>query len=508
MMRKRQLLINAITSVVQVVVTGGSFFVLYRFVKDSIGIEYFGVWSLVLATTSVSSIANLGLATSAVKFVSMYLAREQPERVAQIAQTAVLSLGGFLALALAGLYPLLVKVVEAPLAPELVPAALSILPYALASFWLSSMAGVLQGCIDGYQRIDLRSALLTASSLFYLLLVFLLVPERGLVGLAQAQVLQAGLLLVASWLLLKRLLPALPPLPYRWNRAVFKEMLGYSLNFQVISASKLLFEPLTKILVMNFGGAAAAGYFEFAYRMVFQLRALVVTAHQSIVPTIADLQERQPALVQELYKTSYRLVLYLILGALPLFIALTPLVSRLWIGAYETTFVLFAVLIFIGWFLNMLSNPAYFAYLGIGKLRWNVAGHLVIGVLNGGLGLWLGWLYGSTGVVAGFVTALLAGSLVISVAYQREYGIRFSALVQRESVLLGGAGLAGLALALWAHELAKTSWSLFGLVVLVLGSYAVVVVVPLWIHPARRQLQRWFTTLLLRRPADTSSAKP
>lgn len=504
MIRKRQLLINAITSVVQVVVTGGSFLVLYRFVKDTLGIEYFGVWSLVLATTSVSSIANLGLATSAVKFVSMHLAREREDRVVGIVQTAVISLGIFLALVLVALYPLLAKIVEAPLDPALLPAALSILPYALVSFWLNASAGVLQGCLDGYQRIDLRSALLTVGSLTYLLLAFILVPQRGLVGLAQAQVLQAGLLLAGSWLLLKHLLPALPVLPYRWSKDAFKEMLGYSLNLQIISASKLLFEPLTKILVMNFGGAAVAGYFEFAYRMVFQLRALIVTAHQAIVPTIADLQERQPALVKELYKTSFRLVLYLILGVLPFFIALTPLISRLWIGSYETTFVTFAVLIFIGWFLNMLSNPAYFAYLGIGTLRWNVIGHLVIGLLNGGLGLLLGWLYGGIGVVAGFVIALLVGSLTIALAYQREYRIRCSALVQRQSILLGGAGLAGLALALLVHERAQNSWSLFGLAVIVLGSYAVVVIVPLWIHPVRHQLQSWFTDLLFRRSSDTT----
>ncbi|MFQ5568042.1 MAG: lipopolysaccharide biosynthesis protein [Rhodothermales bacterium] len=504
MMRKRQFLINALMSVVQVVVTGVVFFVLYRFVKDTIGIEYLGVWSLVLATTSASSIADLGLANSTVKYVSMYLARERTDRVAQIVQTATVSLGVVLGVVLVALYPLLETIIAFFVEPAYLQDALEILPYALVSFWLNSTAGAVQGCIDGYQRIDLRSIVYSASVLVYLIAALILVPKNGLVGLAQAQVLQAGLLLIASWLLLRHLLPALPFLPHRWRRDVFREMLAYSLQFQVISFSKLLFEPLTKSLVMRFGGAATSGYFEFAYRMVVQLRALIVTAHQSIVPTIADLQERQPELIQDIYRTSSRLILYLILAALPFGLAVTPLISRVWIGSYEATFVLFANLIFVGWFLNMIGNPAYFAYLGIGKLRWNVASHLVIGLLNGGLGVVLGWLYRGTGVVVGFVVALVIGSLMIAVAYQREYGIPVRDLVQRETILLGLAGFGAMTLALFLYDQVAASWSLVGQIALVVGSYLVVVAGPLWLHPARQQLQHWLTGLLLRRSSEAT----
>ena len=69
MITKRRLLINALMAVMQVVVIGGSFVVLYAFVERTLGIALFGVWALVLATTSASGIANLGLGNSAVKFV-------------------------------------------------------------------------------------------------------------------------------------------------------------------------------------------------------------------------------------------------------------------------------------------------------------------------------------------------------------------------------------------------------------------------------------------------------
>lgn len=504
MIPKRRLLVNALASVVQVVVTGGSFVVLYRFVKDTIGIEQFGVWALVLATTAAGHVANLGLASGTIKYVAMYRAREQEDRVVQVVETAALALAVFLALVLPLLYPIFLRIIAATVEPGLFDAAQAVLPYALTSFWISAVAGVFQAGLDGCQRIDQRGGLLAVSALAYLGFAFWFVPQRGLVGLAQAQVLQAGMLLAGSWGLVKRLIPGLPLVPYRWDRATFKEMLGYSLNFQVISTAQLLFEPLTKILVMNFGGAAATGYFEFAHRMVFQLRALVVTAHQAVVPTIADLHERAPALLRDVYVASYRLLLFLILLSLPLCVVLTPWISRLWIGAYEPDFVLFADLLFAGWFLNMLSNPAYFAYQGIGRLRWNVAGHLVIGALNVGLGVLLGWRYGGTGVVAGFVTALLTGSLVIIVAYHREYGIRTVDLVRRESVLLAGATLAGLALAAAVTARLPEGTGLVARGLLPAGIYLAVVAVPCWLHSARRQLQAWLVHAFVRASPEPS----
>lgn len=503
---KRRFLINALASVGQVVIVGATFLVLYRFAKDEIGIERFGVWSLVLATTSASALAKMGMATSTIKFVAMYRAREAPERVRAVIETATLSLFVFMALVLAALYPLFLVIIEAAVEPGLLAEARAILPYALGAFLLTSTALVVTACLDGYQRIDLRSGLMAAAAVVYLGLVFVLVPRHGLVGLAQAQLAQAALLLATSWLLLRHLAPALPLVPYRWQWSTFKEMLSYSLNLQAISVAKLLFEPLTKILMMRFGGAAASGYFEFAYRMVVQLRALVVTAHQAIVPAIAELQERAPEQIRALYTRSFRMLAFLIVLALPLSLALTPLISRVWLGAYEPAFVLYANLLFAGWFINMLSNPAYFAYLGIGRLRWNVAGHFASGVLNGVLGFALGLAFGGTGVVVAFVVALLVGSLVITAAYQHEYRIGVGELVEGPSLWLGAMSLVGLGVAWALYDRVTAPWPLLG--ALVLGSYLALVAVPLWRHPAGRQLLAWAASLWRRSPVETPPEQP
>ena len=78
MIAKRRVLINAAMATAQVVVIGISFFAIFRFLLGTIGIEKVGIWSLVLATTNVTRIGELGFANSVLQFSSRYLAKGEP----------------------------------------------------------------------------------------------------------------------------------------------------------------------------------------------------------------------------------------------------------------------------------------------------------------------------------------------------------------------------------------------------------------------------------------------
>ena len=95
---KRKIIVNAIMAIVQVVAVGIILFVLYKFLLKTIGIEDLGIWSVVLATTSVAGIGNFGLSGSVVKFVAKYVARGKGEAVAAL-EPAVVSLAALLVLA-------------------------------------------------------------------------------------------------------------------------------------------------------------------------------------------------------------------------------------------------------------------------------------------------------------------------------------------------------------------------------------------------------------------------
>jgi len=499
-MQNRQLIINVMSSVAQIIVMGGALFLLYRFLIHSIGVQQIGVWSVVLATASTAQIANLGFTASVVKYVAKYLARDDQEAVSGVIQTSVISIGLAIGLVLLIAYPLISWVLNQVLPTSSLQIALSVLPYALISLWIMVVAGVFQSGLDGYQRIDLRSAMMVAATVVNLIACYMLVPRLGLIGVAYARLIQTGILLVGSWMILKRCLPALPLLPVHWNRKIFSEMLGYGCNFQVSTICQMLYDPVTKTLLTKFGGLEMTGFYEMASRMIMQLRGLPIAANQVLVPAIAELVEKDPEVIGKIYRDSYRLLFYVTLPIFSAVIAFTPLISELWIGHFERIFVLFATMLAVGWFLNTLTTPVYFSNLGTGELYWNTIGYLTIAILNLALGVVLGSFFGGIGVVIAWVCSLVIGSLVIPISYHIKYKISMLELVPMENSGVGVASMTGLFISfLLYHQMVNHLTPLI-LATIVALVFSAILIMPVWSHPMRKRTFGWISNVYMQSP--------
>jgi len=497
-MQKRQVLINAIFSVIQIVVIGVVLFVLYRFLLNTIGVKQLGIWSVVLAASSVARVANFGLAGSVVKFVAKYTALEESENVSGVIQTAAISMAFIAAFVLLIAYPIIKKILTLVVPLESLPLAIEILPYAFLALWFVVVTGVFQAALDGRQRIDIRSSLLMGGAVLNLILCFILVPVYGLLGVAYARVFQVLTMSLVSWVLLKRYV-TLPLIPYRWDKCLFKEIAGYGISFQTISITSMFYDPVTKALLSGFGNLAMVGYYEMASRMIQQFRALIVSANQVLVPAIADLKERTPEKIDLVYLKSYQLLFYLIVPLFSLIIISLPLISKIWIGHYESAFVIFGILLAIGWFLNTLNAPAYFAYLGIGELYWNVIGHITIGVLNICLGFLLGMTFDGIGVVVAWTISLALGSSIIYLSYHIRYKIPLIELVPKSSRATSIICLIGILFTLIIYHKLIHNFNAMILNSSLILSFLIIVFIPLWLHPMRKRLIGWVINELLNR---------
>jgi len=491
-MKARQIFLNAVTTIAQTLGNACVLFFLYRFLIRSIGVERLGIWSLVLATTSVITLANQGFSTSIVKFVAKYAARENAEDVAVLVQTAVISVALGIGVVSVGLYPVAGWILHAVLPPTRLAEASTILPLAIVSLWVNIMEGVLQAGLAGHQLITVCNYLEFGGGISYLFLAFALVPAHGLLGLAYAQVIQGLGILLVTWLLLRRRIPVLPLLPRRWSRAMFRELGGYGFHFQLITSSQALREPVTKALIARFGGLAMTGFYDLATRWVFVFRELLVQANQVLVPTISGLQERDPKLIPVVYRESYRLIFFL---AVPTFAAaavFSPIVSRIWIGHYAPIFVEFVTILAAGWLVNVLTNPAYVVDLGTGALKWVSIGCVAAATLNAGLGLAAGVRFGGIGVVAATALSQAIGYIIVLVAYHLENRIAFRQLVPGESRAVVLASLFGAAslLPIFCSSYARARFSP-GIAETALGMTTATIVVLMWRHPMRKQLMRW-----------------
>lgn len=483
---KGRLASNVLANVLQTLAGAGLLFALYRYINITLGVDQLGVWSVVLAVVSASRMADFGLSAGVVRFVARDRARGEIGHAGQVVDTATLALmstvGGVLPL----LYPLLAMLLPHLFDAVYLPQAQAILPYALASLWLTVIGSVFQGGLDGCQRMDLRAGLVVAGQSLLLILAFLLIPQHGLVGLAWAQIGQGLFLVVAGRFLLCRELPESSLLPRRWSKGVLREILGYGANIQVATVFMLVFDPVAKALMARFGGAAAAGFFEMASQVVLKARAMIVTANQAVVPHVAALAESEPERVDRFYRENMRVLAFVAFPAFALLIAWAGGVSWLLVGSYRSEFVFLLWLLAVSYGINIFAVPAYFINMGTGQVGWNTLSNVIMGAVNAGLAWLLGSLFGAQGVAFAYAIALIIGSGVLIVVFQRRHRVNWRWGIAHEHLSLAIA--CALVAALGTIEPLQpvvdgqvTIAAKLLLPSLVLGLAA-------WFHPMRRQL--------------------
>lgn len=417
---------NIAFAVIQTLLSAAVLFYLYRYILKTLGAEQLGLWSIILATTSVGRISDLGFSGAALKFVARCLAYDEPEKASIIIQTSALTIAAVLSVIAIFAYPLMGWLLPFIVPEHAVVDALKLIPWAIASLWLGMVSSVFQSAIDGCKRLDLRNLIQIFGNVLYLVLTLNLVPILGLEGLAIAQAIQGVFLLVACWWVLRKVLKVLPIFPYRWEKTVFRETLSYAANFQIASLATLLFDPVTKFLLAKYGSLASTAYYEMANQVIIKARVLVLAGLQAFVPLIAGTKDEDLDSRKNTYKKTYELYFSI---TWPYYLGVMctwPLISFMWLGHYEETFVVFGMILSAGWLLSNLGAPAYYFNIGTGLLRWNTISQLLAGILNLLSSLLLGKHFGGFGIVICALSSMFLANWVLAFSVQKRLELPFS----------------------------------------------------------------------------------
>jgi O-antigen/teichoic acid export membrane protein len=394
--------LNSGLAVVEVMTMSLGLFALYKFILQHLGVKELGLWSIVLATTSLARFGDVGASAGLSRYVAVAMADGDDSLARDYIETAFL--------ANLGLYSAICAIVALPMwfgikfvvSAGMLPEARSLIPYTLVSFVFLNLSTVVLSGLIGLQRSYLKSAVTIVSLVVQLTLAFVLVPKIGLPGVAISQVCQYIVTLITGWIIIGKFIKPKSPfgIPVKLNTSTLKVLLGFGVKLQAASTISLLFEPAIKFVMSATCGLAVVGYYEMASRYVFQVRSVVAAPIQTLLPAFAHLDAHNPSEIVPLYDKSVSFAIVLAGLALSATAVASPLLCILWIGHYNGYFVSFAVLLCFGWFCNAIATAGYLLGVGRGEIRWNLAGH--IAMTGGGaiLAFIVGKLTGSIGLVA------------------------------------------------------------------------------------------------------------
>lgn len=487
-----RLALNVLSNMAQTLIGSALLFTLYRFINANLGIEKLGVWTVVLSTVSISRLIDLGLSAGVTRFVARDRSRGNFHNSSHVIDTSFLTLMTVVGFFLPILYLVIKLVLPNFLMGENLAEAISVLPFALVSLWLTVGAAVFLAAIAGCERMDLQAGLVVFGQALLLLLAITLVPKYGFKGLAYAQIVQSIFTLSASRMLLCAVHPELPRIPHSWNKSVFRELLNYGANVQAASVAMIVFETTTKLMMARFGGAAAVGYFEMVNQLVIKVRAVIVTANQAIVPHVAALSEREPESLQKLNRDNLRLIAFFVCPIFALLFCWAGGFSWLLAGGYQPQFATFLWLVGSAWLLNIFSVPAYLMNMGTGNVKWNTLSHVFTAIINIVIGWTLGEYLGALGIAISYAASISMGAIVILYTYRppasntQPLKAADSCMWFRENIFLVFGCIILSFFAWWSpmHVEKSTNANLFLSILLP----SVFLAALMWIHPLRREL--------------------
>jgi O-antigen/teichoic acid export membrane protein len=370
---------NIVAVLAQTIVVAICLFLSYRILVQSVGLAMIGLWSLLLSVTSVLRTADVSGSSALSRFLALPPDKRPGELEPLFSTVFVFStiINLFLiAIFLIGMTFFVTLFVPA----SQLETANELLPFAAILMFLSSSSLAVTAALDGMQRADQRAIVVTLAAVGSLLAAWLLVPSYGAVGFAIAQILQQLAILFLCWGLLRKAIPRLGFFPKHMDWGILRHTMPYTLTINATGVASILFEPLAKFALNHTGGLELVGQFELANRLCVQLRGLAVSAAAPLVPAFASFSGKDDQRFLGTISRSHR-VFALLASGLVLAVAVgTPILSTLVLGRIDNGLVLMAAVLAFGWSVNMLATPTYFAAQGQGKLGWNFASHVWLGL--------------------------------------------------------------------------------------------------------------------------------
>jgi len=328
---KKVLIKNSLSGIIQIVVNMILVFITLPVFIKMLGIDLYGIFSLVLVIGSLNTFTNLGLNNALLKYIA-----EQGRSVESNIDIVVailiiiLFVTPFTVIAIVFKNFVLLNILSIPF--EFLQSTSNLFIWVLFSNFILMLGQVFKSILDGLQKIYVSSLLQVLYNILYwglILIAVLLGYSLNGIGIA---------IFIASifWFIftvgsaLKFWGKIILPKFSKNVKVSAKKQLSYGLKIYSSGLISFLYEPLTKILASHFLGVSAVAFYDIALRLRWQLWGLISKIFYPLFPFIAEQQDysRIRKYVHDLEQKAIVLIIPIIV--LAIFI-MQPVIS-LWIG--------------------------------------------------------------------------------------------------------------------------------------------------------------------------------
>ncbi|HBB65746.1 MAG: hypothetical protein A2X28_05990 [Elusimicrobia bacterium GWA2_56_46] len=411
--------------------------VLTPYIISRIGLDRYGIWTLVGVATSYFGLLDLGIGTSFVKYISEFHAKGDREKINRLINTGVIFYSLFAVLLIGlgvGFIEPLLSILKIP--RRLHDEAAIVFLMGIVLFAMSNIVSVFGAIQGALQRMDISNKLSLVFSIPAVIgTVLFLKYGFGLVGLMANNFIVLMLSSLANILIAFRLFPELKLSPFLFDKEMLRRLIGFGYKLQLSNITNIFAFQSDKVIIAYFLNVELVSLYQLGKTVVDKARELPLLLVSAIVPAASEISANgDDRKLRELYTRGMR---YLALTGIPLLVFVfftAPLIMSAWIGPGCDKAVLVIRLLVPAYMANYLTGMGSAMALGMGKPQFQLKASLVNLFVGLPLSILLAVNFGFTGIVFATFVSLSTGSLYFLVLFHRHLNYSLAELVRKAVV--------------------------------------------------------------------------
>jgi len=422
---KQQLISNTVFSVIGLIFSRLIGIVLTPYVLYKLGVDLFAVWAIMGAILGYLSKADMGLATSYVKFISQYYAKKDYDSINKVINS------GFVYYVCISAVMLVIVFfgkdyffeffkLEEAMRTE----ARTLFQYVVIITVCSACLKIFNEVLYGVQRLDIikkvQTGLFAVEALCKVIFLELGFKLSAMVWTqAITTILRIGICIALAY----KLVPQLRFNPFLFDLKMFRKMFGYGIQLQLSRLAKMGQMNLGTLILAHFLPPSAVAIYVLGNRGALSVRSFPLALLPSMIPAASQLHSADDfQALKRLYRRASKYMSILIMHLFGFLMAMVPVVILSWLGEQVDVFQVSLVIriLLVGFAYSLLVNIASYIVLGMGHPEYFFRFSIITLVTNVSLLLVLIPPYGFMGAALATAAADIIGSFYLAIVCHRE----------------------------------------------------------------------------------------
>lgn len=268
-------------------------FFLTPYIVTHLGIEKYGIWSIITIFIGYLSLFDLGLSFAFVKYISEYHTKKNFEQLNRVINIGLIFYLAFSLLALAVGYGCIDQILAVfKIKPAIHAEIRVVFIIAIVLFGVQSVFAIFSTIQSGLQRMDLSNHVSNVSMLIYTVFVIRFIGRGdGLIGVMAASAISILSSHLLNVVLAYKILPTLRINPFRYyDRRMFLDMFQFGFKMQLAKFSNLITQNIDKLLIGTCLSVSLVTFYQLGGTIVLSVYAIAYLPITALTPAFVELE--------------------------------------------------------------------------------------------------------------------------------------------------------------------------------------------------------------------------